>query len=397
MPMIMCPECGTSISDRALACPQCGFAGGDPTCPIASQATYEMVPRFQVELERWDPQSQALVTETMDISLETRRKIFGFLGNLEQIQTLAPGLFQLIKHSFSNKDEATLVAHLPEGIMKMVDEGKLFFKKDSNGKILPQVFDANGKFYKQVRLDWKQMPPDVMDAMMHLQTQAAIAMVLAEVHSLRDQIEGIRVDMQNDRLALAEGAWDKLMQARVIEDSRLRDALIVQAISSATDAKRTLMRNFAENVKYLKAHSNERLDKKLISAVTQQNQVRAADAFNDLMQITNAVRVEGTGYAMLNQNDASRVCLDQFREFIDANKLNDRDTLLAINSHLPAGSKMPDVVDQFEDLALRISTLDDIGQLDSIPEKLLIPFQPETEVSEGTDEEGRANDASQEE
>ena len=264
MAMIMCPGCGTSISDKALSCPQCGFVGDDPSRPISQQAVYEMVPKFQVEIDRWDPQSQSLVGESLDMSLETRRKIFGFLGNLEQLQTLAPGLFQLIKE-FSNKDEATLVAHLPEEIMKMVEEGKLFFKEDANGKIMPQVFDVNGKFYKQVRLDWEQMSPDVMDTMRHLQTQVAIAMVLSEVRSLRDQIEGIRVDLQNDRLALAEGAWDKLMQARVIEDSRLRDALIVQAISSATDAKRTLMRNFAENVKYLKAHSNERIDKKLIS------------------------------------------------------------------------------------------------------------------------------------
>lgn len=394
MPMIMCPGCGTSISDRSLACPQCGFTGDDPTRP--SQAAYEMVPRFQVELERWDPQSQALATEPMDMPLETRRKIFGFLGNLEQLQVLAPGLFQLIKE-FSNKDEAMLVAHLPEEIMKMVEEGKLFFKQDSNGKILPQVFDVNGKFYKQVRLDWEQMSPDAMDAMRHLQTQVAIAMVLAEVHSLRDQIEGIRVDLQNDRLALAEGAWDKLMQARVIEDSRLRDALIVQAVSSATDAKRTLMRHFAENVKYLKAHSNERIDKKLISAVTQQNQSRAADAFNDLAQITNAVRVEGTGYAMLNQNEASMICLEQFREFIDTNKLNERDTLLAINSHLPAESKMPDMVDQFEDLASRISALDGASQLDRIPEKLLEPFRPEPEADENNNAKEAGNDVPQEE
>ena len=390
MAMIMCPGCGTSISDKALSCPQCGFVGDDPSRPISQQAVYEMVPKFQVEIDRWDPQSQSLVGESLDMSLETRRKIFGFLGNLEQLQTLAPGLFQLIKE-FSNKDEATLVAHLPEEIMKMVEEGKLFFKEDANGKIMPQVFDVNGKFYKQVRLGWEQMSPDVMDTMRHLQTQVAIAMVLSEVRSLRDQIEGIRVDLQNDRLALAEGAWDKLMQARVIEDSRLRDALIVQAISSATDAKRTLMRNFAENVKYLKAHSNERIDKKLISAVTQQNQSRAADAFNDLAQITNAVRVEGAGYAMLNQNEASMVCLEQFREFIDANKLNERDTLLAINSHLPVGSKMPDMVDQFEDLALRITALDGASQLDRIPQRLLEPFRPEPETNESNSEEEDGN------
>ncbi|KFI61047.1 hypothetical protein BIGA_0475 [Bifidobacterium pullorum subsp. gallinarum] len=396
MAMIMCPNCGTSISDRALSCPQCGFVGDDPSRPISQQAIYEMVPRLQVEIDRWDPQSQALVTEPVDIPLEMRRKIFGFLGNLEQLQTLAPGLFQLIK-AFSNKDEATLVAHLPEEIMKMVEEGKLFFKEDSNGRILPQVFDARGKFYKQVRLDWEKMPSDVMDTMRHLQTQIAIAMVLAEVHSLRDQIEGIRVDLQNDRLALAEGAWDKLMQARAIEDSRLRDALIVQAISSATEAKRTLMRNFAENVKYLKAHSNERLDKKLISAVTQQNQVRAADAFNDLAQITNAVRVEGVGYAMLNQNGASIVCLEQFREFIDANKLNERDTLLSINSHLPAGSKMPDMVERFEDLALRITALDGVLRLNRIPEKLLEPFRPEPEIGESNNAEEIGRNVLQEE
>ena len=396
MAMIMCPGCGTSISDKALSCPQCGFVGDDPIRPISQQVVYELVPKFQVEIDRWDPQSQALVTEPLDMPLETRRKIFDFLGNLEHLQTLAPGLFQLIKE-FSTKDEAPLVAHLPEEIMKMVEEGKLFFKEDSNGNILPQVFDANGKFYKQVRLDWEQMPPDVMDAMRHLQTQVAIAMVLAEVHSLRDQIEGIRVDLQNDRLALAEGAWDKLMQARVIEDSRLRDALIVQAVSSATDAKRTLMRNFAESVKYLEAHSNERIDKKLISAVTQQNQSRAADAFNDLAQIANAVRVEGAGYAMLNQNEASMVCLGQFRDFITTNKLNERNTLLAINSHLPAGSKMPDMVDQFEDLALRITALDGVAQLDHIPEKLLEPFRPEPEMDEANNAEEIDDNVSQEE
>ena len=95
------------------------------------------------------------------------------------------------------------------------------------------------------------VPPDVTNAMRQLETQAALSMVLAEVRSLRDQLEGIRIGLQNDRLALAEGAWDKLMQAREVEDSRLRDALIMQALSSATDAKRTLMRNFTQNANYL--------------------------------------------------------------------------------------------------------------------------------------------------
>lgn len=91
------------------------------------------------------------------------------------------------------------------------------------------------------------------------------------------------------------------------------------------------------------------------------------------------------------------VCLGQFRDFITTNKPNERNTLLAINSHLPAGSKMPDMVDQFEDLALRITALDGVAQLDHIPEKLLEPFRPEPEMDEANNAEEIDDNVSQEE
>ncbi|WP_423737090.1 zinc ribbon domain-containing protein [Bifidobacterium longum] len=47
--MIMCPDCGTSISDKALTCPYCGYAGNDPATPIADQSIgYEVVPRIKM-------------------------------------------------------------------------------------------------------------------------------------------------------------------------------------------------------------------------------------------------------------------------------------------------------------------------------------------------------------
>lgn len=50
MAMIMCPDCGTSISDRDVTCPYCGYAGNDPATPIADQSIeYEVVPRIQDE------------------------------------------------------------------------------------------------------------------------------------------------------------------------------------------------------------------------------------------------------------------------------------------------------------------------------------------------------------
>ena len=40
MPLTVCPDCGSQVSQRALACPKCGFAYRDPpttgTMTIAS-------------------------------------------------------------------------------------------------------------------------------------------------------------------------------------------------------------------------------------------------------------------------------------------------------------------------------------------------------------------------
>lgn len=313
MAMIMCPDCGTSISDKALTCPYCGYAGNDPATPIADQSIgYEVVPRIKMSIERWDPKSRSLTEETSEMPIQARRAVARWLGSLkdwESLQVVAPALVGFVKE-FLGDDKVRMVADLPAEIMRMVKEGRLRFRPDSEGRIMPFVYDDKG-IYKQVRLNMETVPPDVTNAMRQLETQAALSMVLAEVRSLRDQLEGIRIGLQNDRLALAEGAWDKLMQAREVEDSRLRDALIMQALSSATDAKRTLMRNFTQNANYLIEQSDIDLNRNPLALVRRLGESlngnerihqAAADAFDDLVQITNVVRVEGEGYSMLARN-----------------------------------------------------------------------------------------------
>ena len=49
MSLILCPECGTKISDRATKCPHCGFQSADAERPISEQDKYEIVPIFEVE------------------------------------------------------------------------------------------------------------------------------------------------------------------------------------------------------------------------------------------------------------------------------------------------------------------------------------------------------------
>lgn len=375
MPMIMCPECGTSISDRAVTCPYCGYTADDSSKSIALQESYEAAPRFEVELERWNPKSNSSTLELTEVSHQDARRLFSFFSNWKVLQTTAPALTRLLKESVG-EDQVKLMAKLPEHVMQMVKEGKLRLVLDKSGEILPTVYGPKGAF-QQARLEWEHIPPDITNAFQHLETQTSIALVLAEVQSLHEEMRDVRVDLQNDRLALADSAWDKLVQARIVEDTRLREALVMQAISSATDAKRTLMRNFTENLRYLQLHSNKGLlnPDTLKDGVTRTSRSRATDASQDLISITNAVRVEGEGYTILGQNAASQECLNQFKEFIEENHLDNRDTLLLINSNLASGRKALEVVNRFEDIVHRITTLDKAKELDKVPKELLEPYQ----------------------
>lgn len=374
MAMIMCPECGTSISDKAFTCSYCGYTAVDPAKPISQQESYEVVPRVQVELERWDAWDDSSKVELTEVPHQDARRLFGFLSNWKEIQAAAPAVARLLKESFG-EDQVKLAANLPQHVMKMIQEGKLRFVLDKSGEILPTVYGSKGA-YKQVRLQWENIPPDVTGAFQHLETQASIALVLGEVKSLHEEMEVIRVGLQNDRLALADSAWDKLMQARKIEDTRLRETLVTEAISSGIDAKRTLMRNFTENLRYLQQHSNQgSFDPDAWKeALSKKSRTCAAEAFQDLTSITDAVRVEGEGYAILGQNEASVESLNQFREFIQENRLDDRDTLLLINSNLSRDEKAPDIVDRFDDIAHRITALKDVREeLHGVPQQVFLP------------------------
>lgn len=99
--------------------------------------------------------------------------------------------------------------------------------------------------------------PNLTQALNNLSVHATMAQILDEIEFIGDAIRGIHIELQNDRLAMADSARDKLFQARRIQDSKLRETALLAVIGAATDAKRALMRNFAQNLLYIRQHSNE--------------------------------------------------------------------------------------------------------------------------------------------
>ena len=216
MSRILCPECGTKISDKATKCPHCGFQSADPSRPISEQDKYEMVPIFEYEIEEWKPNRDDLTV----ISYENNKSLIQYFGKWETIQEKLPAIAEVIG-AMAGRDHI-MIAKIDSYVKDLINKGIYRFTIDRHGEILPTIRDADG-FVKQVRLEDMALTPNLTRSLNNLSTHAVMAQILDEIEYVGDAIREIHVELQNDRLAMAEGARDKLLQTRKIQDAKLRD------------------------------------------------------------------------------------------------------------------------------------------------------------------------------
>ena len=358
MSLILCPECGTKISNKATQCPHCGFQSADSSRPISEQDKFEISPTFEYDIEGW----QANRGDLSVISYEDNKSFIGQFGNWEKIRAKLPAIAEIIL-SMAQK-EHIMVAKMDTYVKDLIAKSVYRFTIDKNDEILPTIRDGS-KIVKQVRLENMSFAPNLTQSLNNLSVHATMAQILDEIEFIGDAIRELHIELQNDRLAMADSARDKLKQARRIQDSKLREKALLDVISSATDAKRALMRNFSQNLLYVNEHYQKKIWKKTDS------ETKAVDAFQALIAITNAVQTECEGYAILGEYEPCKVCLEEFKTFIVENKLDNRDTLLMLNES--AAVKKIDVVDKFGDISRRIAAFDTSLQIEYNVHELLIP------------------------
>lgn len=357
MSLILCPECGTKISDKAITCPYCGFMSENHSLPISVQDTYEVVPTFSYDVEEWNPDNRELNV----IAVRDNRLLVEQLGSWQNIQLRMPAIAKVIESMA--KKEKILVANMDSYVKELIDRGIYRFTIDKQGEILPTIRDAEG-IVKQVRLTEMEFTPELASSLNNLSQQAAMAQILDEIEYVGDAIRGIHVELQNDRLALAESTRDKFLLATKMQDTRLREIAIMGAVESATEAKRILMRNFMENLSFIEEHSQlSELQLFMEGKKGKDIPQKAADAFQALVSITNTVQIECEGLAIMGEYEASKASLLQFKQFITDNKLDQKDTLLLLNGNTPLNKVA--IVDEFMLISERITKFEETGRIAS--------------------------------
>lgn len=349
MSMIRCPECGTKISEKARVCPYCGFQSEDCLLPISTQDSYKPIPVFQYEIEEWDPCNDTLT----EISYEDNKELYRFFGEWSNIIIVLPALSETIKALASR--ESFLVVDYDAYVADLIKKGTYRFLLDKEGRILPSIYDGK-KIVQQVRLKRADVTPQLSASMSNLLMHMQLARIIDGIEYLGEAINHIHRELHNERIASSKSARDKLIQAKNIHDTRMRERVILEAVSKATDAKNILMNNFSDSLSFLEGRTKKSLKKMILDVNDQKDANRnAEDSFQDLVAITNAVQVECEGYSILGEHYACQQCLCVFRDFIKDNGLDKRDTLLKINENLKM--KNTSLVNQFIRIGKQIDDL----------------------------------------
>lgn len=380
MPMIQCPECGTHIASKACMCPYCGYIGDDPRMPIGAQTVYDPAPQLQFEIERWDSHKKKMDTERVDLAPEDNMKIWDALKNWKQVQAMLPALAEAVLGMA--RSEKQWIADIPKYYEQLLKDGQITFRPDKNGQILPHLVGKDGRIVKQVRLKEIVSMPELLPNLQHLETQAALAMIMSQLENVQEQIAQIRGELQQDRLAKADAAWDQLNQALKITDGRRREKAVIIAIGTSTEAKHTLMRHFASCLHLIEGNAGQNEARLIIGDIfkgksnKERGEIEARMAYDDLVGILNCVRVETEGHMAIGDTEAARRSLKEFAEFIETEQLDNRDTLLKIDSRLPSAQKRPEIVDEFDAIAQRTMQLSALTAGESVPKQLLEAYRP---------------------
>ena len=304
---VQCPACGTFVAETVTMCPYCGFRGDDPNQPIYKQGEYRPVPVVPCEIVVDDGRSCEI-----RLSDEDNKNLFRHLADWNWLSTMLPALAETLESIFGGT--VHLEAKLPEHIMHMIEEGKLHFATDKNGEILAEVFDERNKIFKQVRLEKVVRNDALLPAMQHLETQAALCLVMGKIDEVGRAVQQLGEELQQDRLARVDAALDMFQQACRIESSRERNEYVREALNEATRAKALLVRNFAQQQRLM-----EQGGKKSDAALR---------AMQDYVAIVNAVNVQMQTHMALEQQDAAAYCLQDLNKFIKNYDLDKRDTML---------------------------------------------------------------------
>lgn len=239
---------------------------------------------------------------------------------IEDLLYKTPSLINIINQDNS---KIRLEAVLSKDQMRKLTNGSLKLLSKKDGSLMAALIDPESKkIVANLPLKMVKENPELNKAMVGFAMQMQLAQIAEEINSLNLGIENILKGQEDDRLALANTAKQKFLQARLIKNIDLKSALLLQVISDAEESRNLLMLSNRARLKYI-IDQPEGSFKKLFKGDKQE---KIDSEINDLKVSLNTINmvslVQALAYKELGEDEAAKESLLYFSDFIEKEYLD---------------------------------------------------------------------------
>ncbi len=249
-----------------------------------------------------------------EIAKPLLRKAKDALSKIEELLYSAPAFVNALKASIP---EESLQAIFTDEQKTKIASGALKLMTKKDGSLMANLVNQETKrIASTVSLESIKATPEITQAMTSFANQMQMAQIAEQIKLVQIAVEEVRQGQEYDRLATAYSCQQKLLQAMAIKNPELKTMVLLRIASDAEDSRNLLMQSQIANVTFIKNQPETFWGKMISGATPEKVKLRMFEIRESLCAINMVSFAEAMAYLEIGENDASRLSLNYYGEYI---------------------------------------------------------------------------------
>ena len=242
------------------------------------------------------------------------------LSSIEKMLYSAPNFVNLIKSSVPKE---TFQAVLTDEQNRKLAEGSLKLMTRKDGSLMANLVNPKTKkIVSTISLEKTNITPDISQAMTNYATQMQIAQIAEQIQLIQISVEEVRKGQEYDRLASAYSCKQKLLQAMVIKNQKLKELALMRIANDSEDSRNLLMLSQNVSLDFIKNQPESFWGKILPASSPDKMDDRINEIRENLYAVNMVSFVEAMAYFEMGEVEAAQESLQYYAEYIQKTYLD---------------------------------------------------------------------------
>lgn len=170
-----------------------------------------------------------------------------------------------------------LVVDVSDDVKEKIAAGAIKLTRDKEGNTYAQMLGEKGRFGKKLPVKMEEVAGkadavQLANAMQMKALEQQLENIAEQISVIDSRVKEVLQGQQNDRIALFESGMSLYLEAREIEDPRLRSMLIAQAQRALSDSAAQLNLEMRSAIRYLESGEYKSAKRKQVECIDEKMQ-----------------------------------------------------------------------------------------------------------------------------